>query len=242
MPKPVMWSLCSWVTTRRSTWRLPSISGSKRLEIVDRRRQIVGAAQRAAVDEDVEVAAVLVRLGDAAIDAVAEADVEQPDQKLICHCRSPVSSCSRIAADREMRRQLEADRAVDRAGRRTAARHARAGRARRRSSRRSSRPRRVPRSCREAPCAGVTPSACSALARPSIADAGAAGLARPVDQVAVLVEHHGGAAQHRGAFAGEAAEPLAFEHQLLAPDVLHDDLLGQRPAVACAACWRARSR
>src|SRR5262249_10362590 len=59
-------------------------------------------------------------------------------------------------------------------------------------------------------------------------------LARPVDQVAVLVEHHGGAAEHGGALAGEATEPVAFEQQLLAPEILHDGLLGQRQPIAGA--------
>ena len=57
---------------------------------LDRLRQIVGAAQRSTVDQDVKITAVLVRLRDPAIDTVAEADVEQPNQKLICDCRSPV--------------------------------------------------------------------------------------------------------------------------------------------------------
>ena len=52
-----------------------------------------------------------------------------------------------------------------------------------------------------------------------------------MNSVAVLVEHHGGAAEHRRPLAGEAAKPLSFEKQLLAPDILHDDLLGQRSAV-----------
>ena len=49
--------------------------------------------------------------------------------------------------------------------------------------------------------------------------------------VAVLVEHHGRAAEHRRPFAGEAAESLAFEKQLLTPDILYNDLLGERSAV-----------
>ena len=64
------------------------------------------------------------------------------------------------------------------------------------------------------------------------AGADTARLAGPINQIAVLVEHHGGAAKHRRLLAGEAAEPLPFKDQLLAPDILQDDLLGQRSAVA----------
>src|SRR5262249_5780151 len=62
------------------------------LEVLDRLRQVVGAAQRAAVDHHVKIAAVFMGPGNTAINTIAKTDVEKPDQKLICHCRSPVSS------------------------------------------------------------------------------------------------------------------------------------------------------
>ena len=134
-----------------------------------------------------------------------------------------------------MRREPEADGtidALDREWRRGALARCRA---RRRSFRRSCRPRRVPPSCRAAPCAvralgllGERGLRCLPIA------AALPGLRDPVDQVAVLVEHHGGTAEHRRPLAGKPAEPLAFEQNLLAPDVLDDDLVGQRQAVAGA--------
>jgi len=69
------------------------------------------------------------------------------------------------------------------------------------------------------------------LRRFRIANADAARLARPVNQIAVLVEHHRGAAQHRRPFPGECAEAGSLEEQILAPQILHDNLLRLRQSV-----------
>src|SRR4029077_18715990 len=52
------------------------------------------ATERAAVDEHMKRSSVRVAVGYAHIDTIAEANVEQSDQKLICHCRPPVPSSS----------------------------------------------------------------------------------------------------------------------------------------------------
>jgi len=58
---------------------LPANRWQERLESLDRFGQIFGTAQRPAVDQDVKIPAALVGFRDTAIDAIAKADVEQPD-------------------------------------------------------------------------------------------------------------------------------------------------------------------